>query len=150
MSFEINFNSLLISAYSFLEFSLVEYCKLLNKYLDVEKQFDETKGIGILKCRRFLNRELDLKIHIMPKWEFLDDMRELRNLIIHNNSNIITNPSISLKRQEYYERLAKYEELEITESGYLFIKDIGLILKLVDTSIEFINEIIVRTKTNIE
>jgi hypothetical protein len=143
-------NSLLISAYSFLEFSLVEYCKLLNDYLSVEKQFNETKGIGILKCRRFLNRELNLNLHLMPNWKFLDDMRELRNLIIHNNSNIITNPTINLEDQEFYERFINYKELEITESGYIFIKDMGLITNLVDTSVEFINEIIEKTKTKIE
>ena len=144
------FNSLLISAYSFLEFSLVEYCKLLNDYLIVEKQFDETKGIGILKCRRFLNRELNLNTHVFPEWKFLDDMRELRNLIIHNNSNIITNPSLNLESQELFERLTKYEDLDITDSGYIFIKNIKLINKFIDIAVSFINKVIEKTKTEIE
>lgn len=143
-------NSLLISAYSFLEFSLVEYCKLLNDYLTVQKQFNDTKGIGVIKCRRYLNRELNLNIHTFPDWEFIDDMRELRNLIIHNNSNIITDPDKSLDNQELYSILTKYTDLEITDSGYIFIKNIGLITKLVDKSVGFINMIIEKTKTKIE
>lgn len=143
-------NSLLISGYSFLEFSLVEYCMLLNDYLNVQKQFDDTKGSGILKCRRFLNRELNLNIHTFADWEFSDDMRELRNLIIHNNSNIITEPDKSKESQEFYSTLSKYKELEITDSGYIFIKDIELITKFVDKSVEFINEIIEKTKTKID
>lgn len=142
-------NSLLVIAYSFLEYSLVEYCKLLNKYIECNKSFIDTKGSGILKCKTFLNREFDLNVHTFKDWEDLDIARKIRNLIIHNNSNIIQDEEIGLEEQEDYDVILDIEHVDITEVGYLFIENIEYIDTIIDKSVSLIDEIISKTKGKI-
>jgi len=79
----------------------------------------------------------------------LNKYKKIRHLIIHNNSNIIKDYSLDIENQKDYNVLSEIEELYITDAGYIFITEINYVKNLIDISVNFINEVIEKTKDKI-
>lgn len=140
------YNSLLISSYSFLEFSVLEYCRLIEGYLKKNVKLDKINKIGLLKAQKFLNKAVGLDISSLPNWDEIDNYRKHRNIVIHNNANIIQNSNKPIEKQKDYELIDNNISLEITSAGYIFINNIDYINNLLDISSDFLNDIVEKTK----
>jgi hypothetical protein len=147
---EVYYNSLLISAFSFLEFSVLEYCRLIEGYIKEDIELNNFKQIGLTKANKFLIKAVDLDISTLPNWESIDEYRKHRNLIVHNNSNIIHKPNKPLNEQKDFEIFSSNGSLEITSTGHIFILNIDYINSLLDIAVDFLNEIIEKTKEKID
>ena len=139
---EIFYNSLVTAVYSYLDFGITQFCLLTDEYYNCPRSFEKTPGTGLFKCVNYLKKCFDIKTNNIEEWDDIDKFRRLRNLIVHHNSNIIKNPEKGLSRQPHYKKLIDIEHLEITESGYVFIKDIEYIESMLERSSSFINNII--------
>jgi len=145
------FNSLLISAYSFLEFGVIEYCRLVEGYLENEiKLSDYNRPTGLNEAKKFLLHAFELNIFSLKKWNEINEYRKHRNLIVHNNSNIIKEPEKNIENQPEFKIFDSNDDLEITSAGYVFIKNIDYINNLTDFAVEFHYEIIEKTKEKIK
>lgn len=146
------YNSLLTTTYSFLEYALTEYCRMLENYIeaDIGPYHSYNKDKGIDKSKAYLRDAFEINISEEKEWSQLKTYGKVRNLIIHNDGNIIKNSEKALKKQEDYQELSKIEELKITETGYLHIQDVKYIKALLDKSTTFLNSVIELTKEKIK
>ena len=147
---EVFYNSLLLTAYSFLEFSLIEYCRLMQGYIKKDIDLVKIKQTGLLKSRIFLQKAFDLDITSLENWVQIDAYRKHRNLIAHDNANIYRKPNRKLEEQKDFELYNSNENLDLTETGHVFIKEITYINNLYDIASQFLNEIIGATREKIE
>lgn len=147
---EVFYNSLLITAYSYLEFSLIEYCKLIEGYLTKDIRIARYKQSGILKAKFFLHDAFDLDISDLENWNQIDAFRIHRNIIIHNNSSILHKQNRRLQEQKYFGLFADNKSVEIAESGRVFISDSKYIDSLLALSTHFLANIIEATKGKVE
>ena len=147
---EVFYNSLLIIAYSFLEYSLLEYCRLIEGYIKKDIKLSKYKQTGIWKVKVFLYKAFDLDISNLENWDQINAYRKHRNLITHDNANILHKPNKKIEDQKDFELFNGNENLEVTEIGHVFIKDIIYINNLFDISIQFLSRIIDATKKKIE
>lgn len=147
---EVFYNSLLLTAYTFLEFSLLEYCRLIEGYIKKDIKLSKIKQTGLLKSKVFIHNAFDLDISSLGNWDQIDAYRKHRNLIAHDNANICHKPNKKLEEQKDFELYNSNENLDVTETGHVFIKDISYINNLFDIATQFLNEIIEATKEKIE
>ena len=143
---EVFYNSLAIAVYSYLDYSITQYCVLLDKYLKCNRRFYKTPGLGIMKCINYLKKCPNISAQEIEEWEDLNNFRRLRNFIAHNSSNTIKNHDKTITRQPDYKHLNPIGSLEITESGHIFIKDIDYIKDMLEKALFFINRIVTQTK----
>jgi len=140
------YNSLLISTYSFLEFSVLEYCRLIEGYLKKKVRLDRIDKDGIFKAQKFLKKAVNLELGSIPNWDEISNYRKHRNIVIHNCANIIQNSNKPIEKQKDYEIINNNEYLEITSAGYIFIKNIDYINNLLNISSNFLYDIVEKTK----
>jgi hypothetical protein len=146
----IYFNPLLVLAYSFFEFGVMEYCQLLDNYKKEGKKFEKYKGRGINRAKTYLINAFDINLESDSNWNRINDYRVLRNLIIHQRSNIIRKPNKPIEDQPNYKIISSMADIDITSSGYIFIKKIDHINNLLDISVTLLNNIIDQTKSKID
>lgn len=82
--------SVIIQLYSFLETELKEFCFIIERYaINISKYQKEDHKSEIVSCVNYINcwKKIDLA-KINSQWNFLEQLRFLRNAIIHNNSII--------------------------------------------------------------
>lgn len=146
------YNSLLITAYSFLEYALTEYCRMLENYIeaDVGPYHSYEKGKGIDKSKAYLKEAFEINISDQKEWSQLKTYGKVRNLIIHNDGNIITDSEKALNEQNDFKELNKIPELDITETGYIHIQDVEYIKSLLEKSTTFLNSVIETTNEKIK
>ena len=140
------YNSLLISSYSFLEFSVIEYCRLIEVYLKKNIRLAKINKIGLFKAQKFLRKAVGLDISTLPAWKDIEIYRKHRNIVIHNYANIIQTSNKPIEKQNDYNVLHNIANLEITSAGYIFITNIDYINNLLDISSGFLSDIIENTK----
>jgi hypothetical protein len=81
--------SALISLYSFLEFELYNLCVLFKTKEDYKIDLKDIKGRGIEKSVLYLKKAADVHLDISDNnWNELINIQKIRNLIVHNNSNL--------------------------------------------------------------
>jgi hypothetical protein len=125
-------HSLFISVYSFMEYSLKKICEIaaskLNQYERRVSNFEK-----VHQFYSFLINEIQIdKQKVEADWIKLNIFRDLRNSIIHYNSNIGKN--ISSRTYDFIKADAR---IEFEEPRGFIIKDI-LILELIETSKKFL------------
>lgn len=146
------YNSLLTTTFSFLEYALVEYCRMLENYIevDIEPYHSYKKNKGIDKSKAYLKEAFEINISDEKEWSELKTYGKVRNLIIHNDGNIINNSTKELIEQEDYKELSKIKELDITETGYIHIKEVDYIKTLLNKSTSFLISVIEITEKKLK
>ena len=86
---QIYFNSLAVMIFSFLEFTLIEYCRLIDSYIQPNKAFKDYRNFGLEKVKEYLKDNFDIDFGEVVNWEEVSKFQRVRNLIVHNNANII-------------------------------------------------------------
>jgi hypothetical protein len=134
------FNALFVKTNSFLEWALIESCRLSAIYLNVDFKNYKTKGRGIYKVKEFLEQELSLKI-ANGEWSRFTANQEIRNLIVHNNANLITDYSKKLEEQPNYSLLqANKKHFDVSETGFVFINEMEYIMESHKLAVDFIHK----------
>jgi hypothetical protein len=145
-------NSLILTVYSYLEYSLLEFCRLVDLYVKPKARLKDITEKGIDKCKEYLKSNFDLNISDFKEWQNIKDFQKIRNLIAHNNSNLYKEPGMNLVDQPDHKTISTNKNIRISESGTIFIKNISYISSLADCSVSLINYTItkVREKSIIE
>ena len=107
-------NSLLVSAYSFFEYSFNLLCRYLNNVRLPAENFDYTENLGIGNCKEYLEMNIDIDFETAPGWSEIKIVQKLRNRIVHNNSNIIIDKEKPIEQQKYYLLFNSNDKLNVT------------------------------------
>lgn len=148
------FNSLLVSAYSFFEYSFNLLCRYVDNTWSPEKSFDHTSNLRIDKCKKYLKDNIDIDFRTDPGMLEINTINKLRNRIVHNNSNIIIDKEKPIEQQKCYLLFNSNYKLDVTRTGIVFITNMDLIKDFIDKSVEFLefvkNKISEQIKKDIE
>jgi len=131
-------NSLLVSAYSFLESSLNLLCRYIDNTLKPMKRLPPFRNLSLPACKEYFKEKIGIDLEQSPYYTELDTIRKIRNVIVHNSSNIRTDEGRPVEAQNDYELFNETKSLDVTRTGYIFIPDMTLIENFIDQSIEFL------------
>jgi hypothetical protein len=79
-------NALFLSLFSLFEDEMVTLCERIAKKSVADNSFKESKGMGLEKCKSYLNENFDIDY---PSWNEITKIKNLRNMIIHNNGRFM-------------------------------------------------------------
>ncbi len=98
-------NSLFTSLFALFEDEMVTVCELVGKKAGGAKDFiNFKKGIGLSKVKNYLKKHFDLNIDAYSIWQEIEDIKDLRNMITHNNGRFETrDPSAATRLEKYIE-----------------------------------------------
>ncbi len=107
--------SIIILLHSILETQLAAYAERVGRTKKAASRLKDTKGKGIEQARRFLKKVSTIDIGSDPSWKRFEDLRELRNIIVHRGGK----RGESKEQQQTVGRLLRsYEgELAFPEAG---------------------------------
>jgi len=90
-------NAQIIQLYSFFEDILKRGCDRFASYKQTDYRVDDLKGNNdIDKVKKFLNQSAKVDFSILnPEWSFIDNFRQVRNLIVHHKGIIKNNDTIN-------------------------------------------------------
>lgn len=84
-------NSIIIQLYSFLEVNLTKYCENHKNRYNKEYSLRDLKGQNDLdKIAKYLKNSAEIDIKQLTQWKFIDNIRKLRNCIVHAEGRINT------------------------------------------------------------
>ncbi|WP_431136827.1 hypothetical protein [Psychroserpens mesophilus] len=124
-------NSQIIQLYSFVEDALRGGCDRFADYKNTDYYVSDLKGYNdIDKIKTFLKKSVKLDFSLLnPEWRFLDDLRQVRNLVVHHG-NIIQNGDTKNNKDKRFNNIKKFSEKKFTlekskysESTYEIIFD---------------------------
>jgi len=93
--------SCLILLYSIVESQLLAYSEKLGAKLQSPLHPKDMRGRGVQQTSLYLNRVASIDVTKDPGWKDIDDLRELRNLIVHRGGK----PGKSKDQQDLVTRL---------------------------------------------
>lgn len=122
--------STLVSIYSFVENSLNDLCKHLNKKNSYPITLDDLKGEGIERAKSYLEKLAKVDFQVLNgEWCHLQDLNKIRNCIVHCEGDIKSlksdskiknivaqNPSLSLKNERNLSIEREYVDFCITKT----------------------------------
>lgn len=128
-------NSTYLTLYSFFEYSLKDICQSVHKYGGFKiraEDFGKRDYIGISRKYLHLVAGLDLADK-ETVWETIRKYQEIRNSIVHNNSNILKNQQEPIEQQSLYKFLNKIKYVKLDNSkGTFKIVDYRFLLEFCD------------------
>jgi hypothetical protein len=81
--------SIIIQIFSFLESELKNICISHSENTDSIYSVDDLKGNSDLeKVKKYLTKSMKIELGKMTIWPFINNLRLLRNKVVHNNSTI--------------------------------------------------------------
>jgi hypothetical protein len=118
------YNSSIVSLYTFFETNLNKICDKIQAETDLVIGLNDLAGSNIIqKGRKFLSRFVNVDFDQIDKeWIKITDFQKLRNLIVHQNSQIRNNSKEDAKIIEYFNgiKLEKDNSFFITNADLLF------------------------------
>ncbi|BDS11484.1 hypothetical protein [Aureispira anguillae] len=139
------FNPLLLSIYGYFENWLRKLCDI-----DSRKGFSKIK-VSDLAGRNYIEKsktyfqkvaEIDLSI-LNEKWQRVKEIQKIRNLIAHNESNIVKNKSKPIHEQPTYQIINGDENLALDlQNGDFHIMNKTFLLEAISLVQEYLNEVI--------
>lgn len=80
-------SSIIIQLYSFLEVELKIFCEKHSKENHKEYSINDLKGSNeIDKIKKYLKQSANIDLSKLPEWNFINNLRIIRNKIVHNES----------------------------------------------------------------
>lgn len=108
--------SFVITLYSFFEDSLKELCHRYRKERDLKLWPSDLKGDGILLYKSYLVKVVGLDFsRINKEWESINNVRKLRNSIVHNGGKA--------DKDDLQNYIETCEYLSCERNGFINIKD---------------------------
>lgn len=116
-------NSTFLSLYSFFEFNLKHLCLTLNRHKKYSIKLDDLSGQNYIeKSKKYLRLVASLDLTDLDlTWEEITKFQQLRNCIVHNNSNIIKQKDQPIKNQPLYQVIKNNTNIKLNEEKGTFI-----------------------------
>ncbi|MBW2676964.1 MAG: hypothetical protein JRD49_05290 [Deltaproteobacteria bacterium] len=113
-------NSLFTSIFALFEDEMVSVGELAGKKAEEATPFIKFKnGIGLSKVRLYMKRELQISVESISSWQEITYIKDLRNMILHNNGRFEDrNPDAAQRLSRYIETC---EGLTLDEFGHIVI-----------------------------
>lgn len=126
-------NSTYLTLYSFFEYNLKDICQSVHKYGGFTRRVDFGKGDYIGAGKKYLQLAgLDLADK-EAIWGTIRKHQELRNSIVHNNSNIFRNYEKPIEEQSLYNFLSKNKYIKLDNAkGTFKIGDYQFLIEFCD------------------
>lgn len=130
----------LVVLYKTFENNLIKICEILAKELNTPIEYSDLNGHMMEKCKKFLTKIIGLNNEIFnsENWKRIDCIREIRNNIVHNESDV---SSILKKKKIIMKEFMKIEGFLIIDNRIGLIKNDFLKNVLIITKM-FYNELI--------
>ncbi len=99
---------------------MVKICELVGKKAVGAINFNDFKpGIGLSKVKNYLKKHFDLNIDAHSKWQEIADIKDLRNMIAHNNGRFEMRDTSAAERLEKY--IEASEWISLSDSKHIVI-----------------------------
>ncbi len=83
------------------------------------------------------------------EWEIIKDIFKLRNIIVHNNGNLMTDDDLPIEKQKEYSLVNKYQKMiMINYMSYVVIVDERLIFFFIENIDAFFKKLIKKIESN--
>ncbi len=142
---KIYYNSMLVSLYSYIEYHFTMIVKLTQKQMNKKIKLKDINALNqIEKCKKYLLLVFDISLEDLNKeWEIIKDISKLRNLIVHNNGNLIIEDDLPIEKQKEYSLIKKYQRMiKLNKMNYIIIKNEDLIFKFIKEVDAFFEKLI--------
>lgn len=122
-------NSILLAVFSIFEHHVFALCSIVEERSNSKIKIEDLSGRGIFKyCNYlFLVGEIQNADKTNKAWQEIIYFQKVRNLIAHNGSVMLTDPTKKLENHECYNFLRKYNVTMAGKIGHIRIKDISFI-----------------------
>lgn len=139
-------NSTLISLYSFFEFNLKHICFYLHRIQKFKIKPKDLAGENYIeKSKKYLTLVVGVDLSDLdPIWNELTKFQQLRNCIVHNNSNIKQKDQ-KISTHPLYQFIIKNPNLQLNENkGTFIINNDQLLLDFSDTIKKYLLSILAK------
>ena len=134
------YNALFIKTNSFVEWGLIESCRLGAIYTG-DKFIDYNNGRGIDKAKNYLQEKLNISINVGKEWSRFKVNQDVRNMIVHNGSNIVVDYTKDVKDQPLYKTVVTNKKaFYLAETGFVYIIDMDYIQESHNWAIDFVQQ----------
>jgi hypothetical protein len=147
-------SSMLVWLFSFFEGALNNICRSCENYLQLELGVNDISGKNTLDKRlKYISKVIKIDMSDLDNtWKILLEYYQVRNLIVHRNSNIIDNQDLPITQQKNYNLIFKDAHIELHEStGGFTIKNVNyvnVLLSCIEKYLETLTDrIIIRNNT---
>ena len=143
-------NALFVMINSYLEWSLVELCRLSGIYIG-DNFYKYNNEQGIHKAKNYLKEKLKIPINTGGKeWSRFNVNQVIRNLIVHNGANAIKDYDKGLEDQpDYKTKLTHHKHFYITETGFLYIREMNYIQESHNWAMDFVQQALDAVRTEL-
>lgn len=144
-SAQVVYNTLFLMSNSFLEWGLIEVCRLASIYIG-DDFLAYKNGKGLEKAKNYLKEKINVPINAGSKeWYRFTINQEVRNLIVHNGANIIVDYSKRVDEQPIHKNIKPiekefYKAFYLTETGFIYIKDVNYIQESHGWATDFVQQ----------
>lgn len=136
------YHSSIVSIYSLLETRLNGLCNKIQTDTELVIGLVDLSGANLIqKSRIFLSKFAEINFNIIDKeWIRITDFQKLRNLIVHQNSEI---KAVSLSESAHVKVIEKFKGINfsVAESKF-YITDIDVLYEFLDVVEEFMSQMI--------
>ena len=139
------YNSQLLTYYAFFEVWLKELCDCHHKLGFNRMTVKDLAGRNYIeKSKLYFEKVADFQLgDLKNEWVRIQALQQIRNLIAHNNSNIIKNSDKSVGKQPQYQLISKEASIKLDIStGDFFIKENIFLLDILDLFQSYLSKII--------
>ena len=128
-------NSIFVSTFSFMEAKLIHIINLLDDFLELKiKLFDLAGNNTIDKCHKYFSKVANINLELLKnEFDKIKDFQKIRNLIVHNDSNVKKRRDKKIEEQSMYNYIIGEPRIKLdTFSGYFIINDYKYIDEFLD------------------
>lgn len=134
------YNTLFIKTNSFLEWGLIECCRLGAIYMN-DNFIEYKKDRGIDKAKSYLQEKMNIPINVGKELSRFKVNQDIRNTIVHNGANIVVDYTKSVEEQPLYKTVVNNKKIfYLTETGFVYIRDMEYIQESHNWAIEFVQQ----------
>lgn len=145
------YNSMLVSLYSYVEYHFTTIVKLTQKQTKKSIKLKDINALNqIEKCKKYLWLVCGISLEDFNKeWEIINDILKLRNLIVHNNGNLMTEDHLPIDKQKEYSLIKKYSTMiMINKMNYIIIENENIIFRFIENVDAFFEKLINKIEEN--
>lgn len=120
--------SMTLMILSAFETSLKTICYFVQDHSIPYLPFNEPHQKILNSCKKYLSNAIDFKISgINNRFAKIERLNVVRNLIAHNDGNLIRNKKIPLERQIHFKQIKADKMYHIHSTGQIYITDTSYI-----------------------
>jgi len=126
-------NSLFISLFSLFEDEMVKICEHIGNIETASVSFIDYKdGIGLSKCKNYLDKSFSINVAASPSWQEIPCIKDLRNMIAHNNGRFEKRDQRAAERLQDYIDVCEFlsiDEFQDIIVNRRYLKHVGKVFR---------------------